>query len=121
MKKLLISVLTAISLVACSEEKSDKPVVKIGATLPLTGATAELGDSAKEAINMALKKWKSVDTKYNYQIFFENDAGNPKQATLNAQNFISTKNANAVLSVMGIVDRPVDDVANKSGVISLYS
>ena len=119
MKKLLISVLAALSLVACSEEKSDKPVVRIGATLSLTGPFSEVGDSAKEAINMALKKWESKDTKYKYEIFFENDSGNPKQATLNAQNFISTKNVNAVLSVFGIVDRSVDDIANKNKVISL--
>ena len=119
MKKLLISVLAALSLVACSEEKSDKPVVRIGATLPLTGAFAETGESAKAAINMALEKWKNKDTKYDYKIFFENDSMNPKQATLNTQNFISTKNVNAVVSVFGVVDRPVDDIANKNQIISM--
>ena len=119
MKKLIISLCTALALAACDNEKSNKPVVRIGATLPLTGAFAESGESAKAAINMALKKWKSVDTKYEYKVYFENDASDPKQGTLNAINFISTKKANAVLSAFGIVDRPVDDVANKNGIISL--
>ena len=119
MKKLLISILAAVSLVACSEEKSDKPVVRIGATLPLTGAFAESGDSARAAINMALKKWQAVDTKYKYEIFFENDNSEPKQAVLNTQNFINTKKANVVVSAFGIVDRAVDDIANKNGIISL--
>ena len=119
MKKLLISVLAALAIAGCGEEKSDKPVVRIGATLPLTGAFAESGDSAKAAINMALQKWASKDTKYKYEIFFENDNSEPKRAVLNAQNFISTKKANVVLSAFGIVDRAVDDVANKNGIISL--
>lgn len=119
MKKIVSVLCAVLALSACDNQKSDKPVVKIGATLSLTGPFAEVGDSAKEAIKMALKKWESVDTKYKYEIFFENDSGAPKQAVLNAQNFISTKKVNAVLSVFGIVDRSVDDIANKNGVISL--
>lgn len=119
MKKIVSVLCAVLALAACDNQKSDKPVVRIGATLSMTGPFAEVGDSAKEAIKMALKKWESVDTKYKYEIFFENDSGAPKQAVLNAQNFISTKKVNAVLSVFGIVDRSVDDMANKNKVISL--
>ena len=73
MRKLLITLCAALALVACGEEKSNKPVVRIGATLPLTGSLAETAVSAQAAMNMALKKWESVDTKYKYEILFEND------------------------------------------------
>ncbi|MBO4746157.1 MAG: ABC transporter substrate-binding protein [Alphaproteobacteria bacterium] len=119
MRKLLITLCAALALVACGEEKSNKPVVRIGATLPLTGSLAETAVSAQAAMNMALKKWESVDTKYKYEILFENDMSETKQAVLNTQNFIKTKKVNAVLSIYGIVDRSVDDIANKNQVISL--
>ena len=119
MKKIVSILCACLALAACDNQKSDKPVVRIGVTLPLTGALSETAKAAQASMNMALKKWKSVDTKYNYEIFFENDTSEPKQAVLNTQNFINLKKVNAVVSIYGIVDRSVDDIANKNQIISL--
>ena len=122
MKKWLLSLCMVLALVACKEEKKEasaKPVIKIGVTLPLSGAFAETGELSKEAIQMALEKWKQKDTKYDYQLFIENDESAPQKAALNAQNFINVKGVKAIISIFGIVDRPVDDIANRNKVISL--
>ncbi len=124
MKKVLLSLLMATSLVACGEKTeapkdNGKPTIKIGATLPLSGDLAYIGVGAKNALNMVMEKWQQKDTKYNYQIVYEDDMVKPKQAVLNTNKFINVDKANVVISVFGVVDRPVDEIANKNKVISL--
>ena len=123
MKKLILSLCCIFSLMACKEEAKPqirtKPVVKIGATLPLTGGFSETGNSAKQALLIAFDKWQQKDTKYRYELFIEDDALQPQKAVLNTQNFIKVKKVSAVLSLFGIVDRAVDDIANQNKVISL--
>ena len=125
MKKWLLSLCLVLALVACKDEKKNevkaeaKPVIKIGATFPLTGNLAYVGEGAKNALNMVLDKWKSQKTKYDYQIIYENDMVKPQQAAVNAQKLINMDKVNAVVSVFGVVDRPVDEIANQNKVISL--
>lgn len=127
MKKLILSLCMVLALVACKDEKKEeaqanadnKPVVKIGMSLPLTGSFAESGLLSKEAAQMALEKWQAKDTKFDYQLVVEDDVSEPKKAVLNAQNFISLKKVQAIITMFGIVDRPVDEIANQNKVISL--
>ncbi|MBR2299582.1 MAG: ABC transporter substrate-binding protein [Alphaproteobacteria bacterium] len=122
MKKLILILSCVLALSAFKEEKAQtqaKPVIRIGVTLPLTGGFAETGLSAKEAVIMAFEKWQSENTKYDYELFIEDDASQPQKAALNAQNFINTKNVSAIISLFGIVDRPIDEIANRNKVISL--
>ena len=124
MKKLILSLLMATALTACGQKadtpkEGEKPTVKIGLTLPLTGSFAETGLLSKEATLMALEKWKNKDTKFDYQLFVEDDSSEPRKAVLNTQNFISLKKVQAIISMFGIVDRPVDEIANKNKIISL--
>ena len=72
MKKLLAILCMALSLVACDKEQSDKPVVKIGIMLPLSGDFAAYGDATKKAIEMVKEDTK--DTK-NYYKFILEDSG----------------------------------------------
>lgn len=119
MKKLLAFLLVVLSLVACDAEKSDKPVITIGITLPLTGNLSYIGQGAKNALTMVLDKWEKNGTKYEYKIVYEDDLFKPQKAANNAHKFITTNNAKMVISLFGVVDRPVDDIANKNKVISL--
>ena len=109
---------------ACDEKKETaqanaKPVIKIGATLPLTGNLSYIGEGARNALNMVMEKWKNKDTKYDYQIVYEDDMVKPQQAAINTHKFIYMDKAKVVVSVFGVVDRPVDDIANQNKVISL--
>ena len=54
MKKLFAILCIALSLVACDkhdENPTNKPVVKIGVMLPLSGDYADYGDASKRAIS----------------------------------------------------------------------
>jgi len=124
MKKWLLSLCMVLALVACDNKKENaqangKPTIKIGATLPLSGNLSYIGEGAKNALNMVMEKWQKKDTKYNYQIVFEDDIVKPQQAAINAQKFINIDKSKVVVSVFGVVDRPVDDIANQNKVISL--
>ena len=124
MKKWLLSLCMVLALAACDNKKEEtqangKPVVKIGITLPLSGDLANVGEGAKNAIQMLLEKWQARDTKYKYDVSIENDMLKPQQAVINTQKFINIDKVNVMVSVFGVVDRPVDDIANKNKVISL--
>ena len=122
MKKWLLSLCMVLALTACKEEKKDadaKPIIKIGATLPLSGNLIYIGEGVKNALNMVMEKWQQADTKYNYEIVYEDDLLKPQQAAINTQKLINMDKAKVVISVFGVVDRPVDDIANQNKVISL--
>lgn len=124
MKKWLLSLCMILALAACDDKKETaqadtKPVVKIGATLPLSGDLSYVGNGAQNALTMLLEKWQKVDTKYTYQLVFEDDMAKSQQAAINTRKFIDVNKANAIISIFGIVDRVVDDIANQNKIISL--
>ena len=124
MKKWLLSLCMVLALAACDDKKETaqanaKPVIKIGATLPLSGDLSYVGIGAQNALNMLLDKWQKENTKYDYQIIYEDDMVKTQQAVLNTHKFIDINQANVVISVFGVVDRPVDEIANQNKVISL--
>ena len=125
MKKLILGLCAVLALSACKDEKKDtaqadtRPVIKIGATLPLSGDLSYVGIGAQNALQMLLEKWQNQNTKYKYELLFENDMVKPQQAAINTQKFINMDKARVVVSVFGIVDRPVDEIANQNKIISL--
>lgn len=79
MKKIFVILCMALSLVACDSQKSDKPVVKIGAVLPLSGDNSNFGESAKNGMIMALNEInQGTDNKFKYEIIIE-DGFDPKK------------------------------------------
>lgn len=81
MKKLFAILCMALSLVACSEEKSDKPIVKIGGILPLTGGAAQMGETAKNGAILAIEQINSnKQSKYRYEFIAEDIGLSPNKA-----------------------------------------
>ncbi len=124
MKKYLSIICAAAMMLSACDKKEDnavstKPIVKIGATLPLSGDAAIFGNMSKEALMMALQKWQKQDTKYNYKLIFSDDMVKFQQAALNANRFINIEGVKAILSIWGTVDRVVDEIADKNNVISM--
>ena len=63
MKKFIFILMMATALTACGDENTDKnktaettvkPVIKIGATLPLTGNLAVYGKALQKSLDLAL-------------------------------------------------------------------
>lgn len=80
---LLISTLSGVF----SKKPDTNEPIKIGLSLPLTGGAAFLGESAKQAAELALKD--AGNTKYNYSLVFEDDAFNPTKTVTTITKFIN--------------------------------
>ena len=98
---------------------NEKSTIKIGVTLPLSGDFAHVGKPSQKAIEMAFQEWKNRDTKYNYELIYEDNMFQPKQAALVTNKFINQDKVNAILSMWGNVSYIIGDAADKRGVIFL--
>lgn len=103
-----LSLLIAASfvLVACSKKSEQqktetaKPVVKIGAILPLTGDMANTGLLVKKGIEFALEDInKNPNNKYVYQVIFENNAMNNKDTTPIANKLIAVDKVKMLMTL----------------------
>jgi len=99
----LVWVLIAILILAgviiyVNDQKQPKDdVIKIGAILPLTGATAQYGESLRDGMELA--KEELVKKGLNLEIYYEDSAGDPKQAVSAYQN-LKLKDIDIIVSAL---------------------
>ncbi len=127
MKKFLASLCMVLALVACKEEKKDtakvevKPVIKIGASLPLTGNMAYIGNSAQKSLQMALDKWNARNTKYKYELIVEDDAFDAKKVALITNKLISQDKIKALFTIFSIGANVASPITQQAKVIHMAS
>jgi branched-chain amino acid transport system substrate-binding protein len=95
-----------------------KEVVKIGVIYPLSGANAEKGEANLEAVKMALSEVPK-DSKFEYQLFFEDDQTNPRLTSVAAQKLINVNKIDAVLTIFSGAGNVVNSIAEKNKIIHL--
>lgn len=117
MKKIFLILCMVLSLVACDSEKSDKPVVKIGVMLPMSGELAEFGENSRYAIELAAEDHK--DSPIKFKIIFEDDMFTPSKAAIIANKFISVDKVDAVVSSFSPVGSVVSPIADKAKVLHI--
>lgn len=121
MKKLLslfLGLAITLSLSACGEKKeeakSDKPTVKIGAILPLTGNLANNRTTTQEAMILALQDNQNKgNLKYNYEILFEDYEGKPAKAVSAYHKLNNIDKIDAVVTSMSFASSPVASLTEK--------
>jgi ABC-type branched-subunit amino acid transport system substrate-binding protein len=87
---LLLIIVIAFPLIKKDKATStDKPVVKIGVTLPLSGEYSKIGVAHKAMIQLSVDEFEKTGTKYDYQLLFEDDSLQLKKTQLNLQKFIN--------------------------------
>jgi branched-chain amino acid transport system substrate-binding protein len=98
-KKVIVGVIIAVVVVIIlglfSPKGSNEPV-KIGIALPLTGPAAFLGESAQNAAKLAIKD--AGNTKYKYELVFEDDGFNPVKTVTAVNKFISIDKVVAMIT-----------------------
>ncbi len=119
MKKILISVLAALAVAGCSEEKSDKPTITIGASLPLSGDLSMYGNALKKSLDLAIKDSKNQELKYNYKVVVEDDRFDLKRVLTNVNRFKTVNKAKAVMSFWGAAGTVVSNWAEKNQTIHI--
>ena len=122
MKKLILSLCVILTLTACKDEKKNvaqadtRPVVKLGAILPLTGSQAPMGEAAKAGMQKALKENTNPNQHYDYQLVFEdNQAKLPSMPTI-ANKMVMQDNIDVlgtITTAMARVIAPISDQKEK--------
>ena len=98
------------------EPQNDKPVVKIGVSLPLTGMGADSGLSIKEGAVMALEEWKDKDTKFNYVLIIEDDPFSQKPTSMVGNKLINLDKVNALTSVWNLSMYQYKELVRKANI-----
>jgi len=122
MKKLLCVLCMALSLCACDKQNNNpqnKPVVKIGASFPLTGNMASIGNAAHKALVAAINDANQETTnKYYYDLSVENDQMDPKIINNVANKYIYQDKVNVIVSFFSGAGRIIAPMAAKTQTIN---
>jgi branched-chain amino acid transport system substrate-binding protein len=101
-----------------NEVNNQKPIVKIGITLPLTGDVSVLGQSVKKSIELA-HSLLPTSTKYQYELVFEDDKFKPALGVTTATKLINVDKVSALVSFGSPVGNVVSPIAEKSKITHL--
>ena len=123
MKKLLSILCMVLALTACKdkqEKRNDiKPTVKIGASFPLSGNMASIGNAAQKALTAAIDEVnKNPDNKHFYHLIIENDQMDPKLINSVANKFIYQDQVNVMFSYFSIANRIMAPLAAQNKTIN---
>lgn len=124
-KKWLWSLCIVLALIACKDEKKEieqtetRPVIKIGASFPLSGNMASIGNAAHKALTAAINDAnENPNNKYYYKLLVENDQMDPKLVNNIAHKYIFSDKVNVIFSYFSVANRVVAPLAAKHKVIN---
>lgn len=121
MKKLLCVLCMALSLVACdkqNENQQNKPVVKIGVMLPLSGNMANYGDATKRAIKMV--RQDTQDTKNHYEFILEDSGTDTAKASTIIRKLVFTDKINAVMGYISSTAMVAAPITEENKIPSIW-
>lgn len=113
---LIIVGIIGINMYQMQEKKTDKPVVKIGITMPLTGSMSRLGQQAKKAVELRISEIPE-NSKYQYKVFFEDDQLQSSKEFTNAQKLINFSNVDVMISGFSGGAAAIANLANENDVV----
>lgn len=122
MKKWLLSLCMLIALTACdnkkeAEQNDNRPVVKIGVMLPMSGEMAEFGENSRYAVEFAQEDHKGSPIKFD--IIFEDDTFASSRAAVIANKFIGVDRVDAIVSSFSPMGSAVSPIADKAKVLHI--
>lgn len=127
MKKIIIGIIALVVIILgvwkyqTHPEKptSDKPVIKIGISLPLTGNFAAHGTTLQKALELSLADSEKNNPKYKYELIFEDDGYDLKKSLINLNRFKSINNVNAVMSFWGNIGTITSEWTEKNKIVHM--
>lgn len=115
--KIIITIsclLLAILGCQCNQQKKRIAVIKIGAILPLTGNSANIGNWQKNGINLAIEKINAKGVEPGIVLLLEDSKGQPSDG-LAAYTKLSIQNVNGyILSLSGVSNAIIPELNKKS-------
>lgn len=126
MKKWLLSLCMVLALAACDNKKEEtqantnnKPVIKIGAVLPLTGDNSVVGTAVKSGALAAIEDKAKGNLKYHYEAIFEDNQQQPAKTATATNKLIMMDKANMLLSFTTGIGRVVAPLAENAKVLHM--
>lgn len=122
-KKILIGFIVALCLFAVgwnayqSEKQATDTTIKIGVILPLTGASAHMGNAAKAAAELAFENAIKKGTKYDYRLVLEDDGMDTTKTMTRAQRLIFQENVKALVSFAAGPGKTIKSLAETNKII----
>lgn len=122
MRKILLLLCMTLSLVACDRGVSDKPVIKIGGILPLTGGAAQMGNAAKNGAILAIEQLnKNPQNKYKYEFIAEDIGMAPSKTVSTYAKLVETDKVSGLVSFNTATGKIVKPLADKDKVLHISS
>jgi len=123
MKKWVLSLCMVLALLACKDEKKQeayaKPVIKIGASFPLTGNMASIGHAAHLALKASIDDAnQNLKNKYRYTLLVEDDQMSPKFVNNIANKYIFSDKVDVIFSYFSVANRVVAPLAARHKIIN---
>ncbi|MES2216010.1 MAG: ABC transporter substrate-binding protein [Patescibacteria group bacterium] len=118
----IVLIALIVIVVAVNTKKAtptDKPVVKIGFVLPLSGGASYLGEGMRRAAELAAKEVKASNTKYNYEVTFEDDAFTPAKTASAVNKLISVDHVDVVSTVASAAGVLTNPIAEKAKIVHI--
>ena len=114
---IIIIVLIAVFISINTSSQSNKNIIKIGVAVPLTGNQGFVGEGIKDAILLAQQKLGN--TKYKYEVVFEDVQVDPKMAANAAQKLINIDKVDAIIDAYAPIGNTIAPLAEKAKVVHI--
>lgn len=124
MKKIALSLMLILSLTACGEKtealkENEKPTIKIGVTIPLTGGMGFAGENMKKSLSMAMNDIQENKLKYKYELIIEDNSFDNRKTVSNLNKFLHIDKVNAVMSFFGSSGTITSQFAEKNKIVHM--
>lgn len=118
---IVVIVLVVISLASTKApaQPTAKETIKIGFVLPLSGGASYLGEGMKRSAELALKDIKATNTKYNYEVLFEDDAFTPAKTATALNKLINIDKVEVVSTVASAAGGVANPIAEKMKIVHI--
>lgn len=98
----LVSLIISLVVIGIGTACADPTVVKIGATLPLTGRLAIAGQDARQGIELAIREFSSPSVKL--EVVFDDNQHDAKMAVSSARKLLDIDKVNVLISMWDMAD-----------------
>ena len=111
----IVVVIIAVSKNTKQALNTEKPVMKVGIVMPMTGPAGVLGEASKKAVELALSKF-SADQLTRVEVIYADDQFDPKQTVSVTQKLIDVDKVDALITYSSPSSVAASYIAEKASV-----
>lgn len=122
MKKGFLKVLSCMLLLsAIGQADERRGPLRVGATLPLSGNLAYIGQSMQRGLELGLEDLRADANAYPLELFVEDNAGDPRTAVTNVSKLLQSDNVGIIFSGFTHITQAIKAPVVKMGAVLVYA